>query len=116
MIEGEIDEQALIWLNQHPDGMACERCPHCITFPLMAKLSKVCSHVSLLQPKRDPDSMDPSLYSEAQIEEVRNELRFAEIVFEHNLLDYLPNNSLIRNNSITDNHHAMSGKVRTGGK
>lgn len=63
--EGEIDERAVLWLKQHPDGVACKMCPHCISFPLISKLSKVCSHVSLLQAKIDPDLMDPNHYKES---------------------------------------------------
>ena len=113
-IEGEIDQDAVIWLKQHRDEVGCKNCPSCIALPCMNKLYKACSHISLLQARQNPADMDPNEYTEATIQDFQRELRFAELIFndDDDLRRHLPNESLFRSHSITDDHHMLSGKLK----
>ena len=34
----------------HPDGEACDRCPHCIGLPALTQLGKIANHLELIKP------------------------------------------------------------------
>jgi len=51
-----IDPRALLWRQHHPEGIACNRCPSCLSFAVITKLQKIANHPSLLQ---NDDSVSP---------------------------------------------------------
>ena len=107
----EIHPDAVIWLKQHPNKEPCKLCPTCTGLPCLSKLHKLCNHVSLLQVKAHPDDMDPLTDSEVEINNARYNLKFAELIFANGLVDHLPGSSFVRGSRITDDHHALSGKL-----
>ena len=47
--KGVIDPRAVIWRQNHPDSLACEKCPSCLCLPVISLLGRVASHPQLLQ-------------------------------------------------------------------
>ena len=109
--QSQIDPRAVIWKLSHFGQKIdnCKNCPTCILLPALTKLYKVCSHASLLQLKRNPERIEGKKEKE---NEERN-LEFAKLVLTPDILQSLPGKSYIREDSIMDDHIALSGKMKT---
>jgi len=96
--------------KQHPNGTECQRCPSCLIFPAMSKLSKICCHPSLLQARFDPDH-PPNDATPADIQKVKEDYDFAVEAIPLDLLKFMPGEGYVRQNAISDDHLALSGKL-----
>ena len=104
----EIDPRAVLWRQQHPDDIACKRCPFCVTFPALTVLHKVSTHVSLILPTHAPESL-PEGHGRAQAEK---ELEIAKAFIPPEVVEQLPGKSLIRQDDIMNDHFVLSGKMK----
>ncbi len=113
----EINPDAVLWKQKHEkivedpslidghifDGkyVACEQCPSCILFAAMHKLVKIASHPSLLQ----VDRLESGRFAEKKLE-------FAKVALSPDVLHELPGQSYYKADSIMNDHHKLSGKMR----
>jgi hypothetical protein len=104
---GGVDTKAVLWRQQHPDNQPCEKCPSCTLFGAMSILYKLCSHASLLQVKTPPERLEPN--SSQHVEALR-QLERARCFISSDLLSQFPGGYYFEN-SIMDNHFALSGKM-----
>eukprot|EP00522_Entomoneis_paludosa_P011126 CAMPEP_0172442048 /NCGR_PEP_ID=MMETSP1065-20121228/2519_1 /TAXON_ID=265537 /ORGANISM="Amphiprora paludosa, Strain CCMP125" /LENGTH=1289 /DNA_ID=CAMNT_0013191709 /DNA_START=35 /DNA_END=3904 /DNA_ORIENTATION=+ len=104
-----IDARAVLWLQQHPDQGECQNCPWCIGFPLMHVLHKICTHVSLLQPEHHPNEFPLDHKKRVDAERA---LKVAKQFIPEHIVSKLPGASLIRQDSIMNDHAALSGKMK----
>lgn len=102
-----VDPNAVLWRQQHPEDESCEKCPSCTLFGAMHILYKLSSHAALLQVGTPPERLVPgsSLHNDAlrQLERTR-------CFFPPHLLSKIPGGYYYQN-SIMDNHFALSGKM-----
>ena len=102
-------EKVALWPLQHPNGVACDRCPTCMLLPALNKLYKICSHASLLQVECHPDLVQ----DEKEKVMAEKNLAFANIAIPDDVLQKLPGKSHVRVTSILDDHSELSGKMKT---
>jgi SNF2 family DNA or RNA helicase len=110
--EPEIDPDAAIWRsmkshNKDKDYTPCENCPWCCSFPCIRKLTKLSSHVGLIQAEKIPENEQSG--SPAFIK-YTDDREFARVALA-GVVDRLPGGNLDRSNSITDDHFKLSGKL-----
>jgi SNF2 family DNA or RNA helicase len=109
------DPRAVLWRWQHEalvNGDAdeeCDTCPFCCSFPVLDKLYKLSSHVSLLQVQKNPDTLQEGTKA---WREARKALDFAKVAFPFDCLDELPGGSYFREDGIMNNHANLSGKMK----
>jgi len=106
-----IDPRALLWRQHHPEGIACERCPSCLTFALITKLQKLANHPSLLQYDGSSSSSSSSISSSSSSAQATR--AFAELAFGPKYLEEMggtdrPTNIRFLLNAIPK----QSGKLR----
>ena len=103
----EIDPNAIVWNQKHPNGEKCDSCPYCITFSLIHFLYKLSNHISLLQCRAPPER-----FGEGSAERRKAEMSLERIKFfipEH-IAAQLPG-EYFQENGIMDDHFALSGKM-----
>lgn len=89
----------------------CESCPWCLCFPTIGILSRLCSHVSLLQASKAPDAIDSN--ETKDLERAQAELERAKVFLPSYLIeaDAIPG-GYIRRNGVMDKHDELSGKMK----
>ena len=102
-----VDPHAVLWRQQHLDDQTCSKCPSCTIFGAMSILYKLCSHVALLQVKTPPERLVPC---SSQHTEALRQLERARCFIPTHLLQEVPGGYYFEN-SIMDNHSALSGKM-----
>jgi Helicase conserved C-terminal domain len=104
---GGAHPKAVLWRQQHPDDQPCDKCPSCTLFGAMSILYKLCSHAALLQVKIPPERLEPG---STQHGEALRQLERARCFIPSDLLSKFPGGYYFEN-SIMDNHFALSGKM-----
>lgn len=102
-----VDPEAVLWRQQHVDDELCSKCPSCILFGAMSILYKLCSHAALLQVKTPPERLEAG---SSQHTEALRQLERARCFIPPHLLSEVPGGYYFEN-SILDNHFALSGKM-----
>jgi hypothetical protein len=101
------DPEAVLWRQQHVDDQPCIKCPSCIVFGALSILYKLCSHATLLQVKTPPERLESG---SSQHTEALRQLERAKCFIPQHLLSEFPGGYYFEN-SIMDNHFALSGKM-----
>jgi len=103
----QIDPRAVLWRYQHRDGMECPRCPWCIGFPVLNLLHKVSTHVALIQPSDSPVLSDDKKKCDA-----KKAMEIANVYIPDKVVNHLPGGSIVRNDSMLNDHFSLSGKMK----
>lgn len=104
---GGADLEAVLWRQQHDNGQPCIKCPSCTIFGAVSILYKLCAHVALLQVKTPPERLESG---SSQHTEALRQLERAKCFIPPHLLSDIPGGYFFEN-SIMDNHFALSGKM-----
>lgn len=112
--EPKIDPDAAIWrtASSHNKGdetaeNGCDKCPWCCCFPCLSKLSKLSSHVGLIQAEKIPENEQRG--SPAYVKYMAQR-EFAKVALA-GVVGRLPGGDFDRTNSIKDSHYYLSGKL-----
>lgn len=113
-----IDPRAVLWRQVDHDHKPAKqvagdksvlRCPWCISFPAMSILYKVCSHLSLLQAPKSPESCEGT----AEWVAARQALEKATVFLPESVASLLPGGGYIRQTpSVLDDPYIPSGKMK----
>jgi SNF2 family DNA or RNA helicase len=114
------DTNAVIWRQMHvsddvdvnigrPIHTLCKTCPFCIFFPCLSMLHKVSSHVSLLQLRKHPNTLEPGSVERTQLEEKLAKLK---VLLPNDVLAELPGKGYYQNTSPMNDHSSCSGKMK----
>lgn len=109
---GTSNQPSVLWPKQHPNNELCLFCPKCILLPALSVLAKLCSHLSLLQVKEDPQSCieGSAAYVKADLE-----LKMAKAFLPKDVAERM-SGGYVRDSSILNHHCDLSGKFRYLGK
>lgn len=103
----EIDPDAILWNEKHPNGEKCDMCPYCICFSLLHILYKLSSHISLLQCQFSPEQFGEG---SAQRQKAETLLERAKFFIPEHIAAQLPG-GYFQENGMMDDHFGLSGKM-----
>lgn len=102
--------RAVIWRQNHEKNEPCEKCPYCISLPVLTVLNKLSSHVSLLQVEVPPNQIDQHIDFK-KWKSAKQLMEQAELFLPDHLLGELPGTSRVQKNGLMNAHCKLSGKM-----
>lgn len=105
-------QDSVLWRQNHESNEPCDQdsCPLCICLPAVTVLSKLSSHVSLLQAEVPTSQIDRHV-EPRKWEAARQMEEQAKVFLPDHLLGELPGGSRYQNNGMMNDHSKLSGKM-----